>query len=68
MAEIYFVELQFSFESCKFKIQKSKEGTGRVVMWNMGILNSYTMEVSTIIFIMTTLYLRDDMWLTVISL
>ncbi|KAF6101908.1 ATP/GTP binding protein like 2 [Phyllostomus discolor] len=26
------------------KVQKSKEGTGRVVMWRMGILNSYTME------------------------
>ena len=37
--------LQFCFESCKFKIQKSKEGTGRIVMWNMGIMNSYTLEV-----------------------
>ncbi|XP_032977829.1 cytosolic carboxypeptidase 2 isoform X2 [Rhinolophus ferrumequinum] len=35
---------KFSFPSCNFKIQKSKEGTGRVVMWRMGILNSYTME------------------------
>ncbi|ELK16107.1 Cytosolic carboxypeptidase 2 [Pteropus alecto] len=26
------------------KVQKCKEGTGRVVMWRMGILNSYTME------------------------
>lgn len=39
------MSLQFHFDSCKFKIQKSKEGTGRIVMWNMGILNSYTMEV-----------------------
>lgn len=43
----WFVFLQFKFESCKFKVQKSKEGTGRIVMWNMGIMNSYTMEVST---------------------
>ncbi|XP_069077704.1 cytosolic carboxypeptidase 2 isoform X1 [Pleurodeles waltl] len=35
---------QFSFQSCKFKVQKSKEGTGRIVMWKMGIGNSYTME------------------------
>ncbi|XP_074854693.1 cytosolic carboxypeptidase 2 [Carettochelys insculpta] len=35
---------KFSFRSCKFKVQKSKEGTGRVVMWRMGIPYSYTME------------------------
>ncbi|XP_047546583.1 cytosolic carboxypeptidase 2 isoform X5 [Lutra lutra] len=35
---------KFSFQSCNFKVQKCKEGTGRVVMWRMGILNSYTME------------------------
>uniref|UniRef100_A0A8C6Q8X7 Cytosolic carboxypeptidase 2 n=1 Tax=Nannospalax galili TaxID=1026970 RepID=A0A8C6Q8X7_NANGA len=35
---------KFSFNSCNFKVQKCKEGTGRVVMWRMGILNSYTME------------------------
>ncbi|XP_008109930.2 cytosolic carboxypeptidase 2 isoform X1 [Anolis carolinensis] len=35
---------KFSFNSCKFRVQKCKEGTGRVVMWRMGILNSYTME------------------------
>ncbi|XP_061059307.1 cytosolic carboxypeptidase 2 isoform X3 [Eubalaena glacialis] len=35
---------KFSFHSCNFKVQKCKEGTGRVVMWRMGILNSYTME------------------------
>ncbi|KAM5225933.1 cytosolic carboxypeptidase 2 isoform 7-T7 [Hipposideros larvatus] len=35
---------KFSFPSCNFKVQKCKEGTGRVVMWRMGILNSYTME------------------------
>ncbi|XP_041098063.1 cytosolic carboxypeptidase 2-like, partial [Polyodon spathula] len=34
----------FSFKSCKFRAQKSKEGTGRIVMWRMGIPNSYTME------------------------
>ncbi|KAK3593957.1 hypothetical protein CHS0354_040690 [Potamilus streckersoni] len=37
---------KFHFGSCKFKIQKSKEGTGRIVMWNMGIMNSYTMEAT----------------------
>ncbi|XP_049980263.1 cytosolic carboxypeptidase 2 isoform X1 [Alexandromys fortis] len=35
---------KFSFDSCNFKVQKCKEGTGRVVMWRMGITNSYTME------------------------
>ncbi|KAI5936413.1 Cytosolic carboxypeptidase 2 [Manis javanica] len=35
---------KFSFRSCNFKVQRCKEGTGRVVMWRMGILNSYTME------------------------
>ncbi|XP_048217525.1 cytosolic carboxypeptidase 2 isoform X2 [Perognathus longimembris pacificus] len=35
---------KFSFRSCNFKVQKCKEGTGRVVMWRMGIQNSYTME------------------------
>ncbi|XP_021353358.1 cytosolic carboxypeptidase 2-like isoform X24 [Mizuhopecten yessoensis] len=37
---------KFKFESCKFKVQKSKEGTGRIVMWHMGIMNSYTMEAT----------------------
>lgn len=37
---------KFSFKSCKFKVQKSKEGTGRIVMWNLGILNSFTMEAT----------------------
>ncbi|XP_063053055.1 cytosolic carboxypeptidase 2 isoform X2 [Engraulis encrasicolus] len=35
---------KFSFSSCKFQVQKSKEGTGRIVMWRLGIRNSYTME------------------------
>ncbi|XP_046889600.1 cytosolic carboxypeptidase 2 [Hypomesus transpacificus] len=35
---------KFSFRSCKFRVQKSKEGTGRIVMWKLGIKNSYTME------------------------
>ncbi|KAJ8002956.1 hypothetical protein DPEC_G00164340 [Dallia pectoralis] len=35
---------KFSFKSCKFRVQKSKEGTGRIVMWKLGIRNSYTME------------------------
>ncbi|GBP61811.1 Cytosolic carboxypeptidase Nna1 [Eumeta japonica] len=37
---------KFSFESCKFRIQRSKEGTGRVVVWMLGVANSYTMEAS----------------------
>ncbi|KAG8238549.1 hypothetical protein J437_LFUL018451 [Ladona fulva] len=37
---------KFSFENCKFRIQRSKEGTGRVVLWSMGVNNSYTMEAS----------------------
>ncbi|XP_051704948.2 cytosolic carboxypeptidase 3 isoform X11 [Oryctolagus cuniculus] len=38
--------IQFSFSACKFSVQKSKEGTGRVVMWKMGIRNSFTMEAT----------------------
>lgn len=41
-----FASFQFSFSACKFKVQKSKEGTGRVVMWKMGIRNSFTMEAT----------------------
>uniref|UniRef100_A0A672U3J3 Cytosolic carboxypeptidase 2 n=1 Tax=Strigops habroptila TaxID=2489341 RepID=A0A672U3J3_STRHB len=37
---------KFSFPSCKFKVQKSKLGTGRVVMWRLGVSNSYTMEAA----------------------
>ncbi|KAF7987263.1 hypothetical protein HCN44_003025 [Aphidius gifuensis] len=37
---------KFSFENCKFHIEKGKEGTSRVVVWLMGIQNSYTMEAS----------------------
>ncbi|CAG4941108.1 unnamed protein product [Colias eurytheme] len=37
---------KFSFEHCKFRIQRSKEGTARVVVWMLGIANSYTMEAS----------------------
>jgi len=37
---------QFSFENCKFHIEKAKEGTGRLVALSMGIQNSYTIEVS----------------------
>lgn len=41
-----FSLFQFSFESCKFKIQRSKEGTGRIVVWMLGITNAYTIEAS----------------------
>ncbi|KAM8974616.1 cytosolic carboxypeptidase 3 [Pelodytes ibericus] len=37
---------KFSFSACKFKVQRSKEGTGRVVMWKMGVRNSYTLEAT----------------------
>ncbi|XP_067902002.1 cytosolic carboxypeptidase 2 isoform X3 [Heterodontus francisci] len=37
---------KFSYQSCKFKVQKCKEGTGRIVMWKMGIAHSYTMETT----------------------
>ncbi|KAM6383729.1 cytosolic carboxypeptidase 3 isoform 3-T3 [Alca torda] len=37
---------KFSFTDCRFRVRKSKEGTGRVVMWKMGINNSYTLEAS----------------------
>ncbi|KAL3266619.1 hypothetical protein HHI36_010783 [Cryptolaemus montrouzieri] len=37
---------KFSFEDCSFRVQKGKEGTGRIVMWMMGITNSYTLEAS----------------------
>ncbi|XP_036184508.1 cytosolic carboxypeptidase 3 isoform X1 [Myotis myotis] len=37
---------KFSFSACKFNVQRSKEGTGRVVMWKMGIRNSFTMEAT----------------------
>ncbi|XP_075993643.1 cytosolic carboxypeptidase 2 [Genypterus blacodes] len=37
---------KFSFQSCKFRVQKSKEGTGRIAMWRLGIRNSYTMEAT----------------------
>lgn len=41
-----FTDSQFSFENCKFHVEKGKEGTGRVVVWSMGVQNSYTMEAS----------------------
>ncbi|NXE99132.1 CBPC2 carboxypeptidase, partial [Menura novaehollandiae] len=37
---------KFSFPSCKFQVQKSKEGTGRVSMWRLGVSYSYTLEVA----------------------
>ena len=35
----------FSSRNSKFGMEKSKEATGRVVAWNLGIQCSYTMEV-----------------------
>ena len=38
---------QFSFRDCSLKVQKSKQGTGRVVSWSdVGINASYTIEIS----------------------
>ncbi|XP_008409828.1 cytosolic carboxypeptidase 2 isoform X2 [Poecilia reticulata] len=37
---------KFSYKSCRFKVQKSKEGTGRIVMWRLGIKNSFTLEAT----------------------
>ncbi|ESO85980.1 hypothetical protein LOTGIDRAFT_235577 [Lottia gigantea] len=38
---------KFSFNSCKFKIKRCKESTGRVVMWRqMKIPNSFTLEAT----------------------
>ncbi|XP_063053697.1 cytosolic carboxypeptidase 2-like isoform X2 [Engraulis encrasicolus] len=36
----------FCFENCKFKVQRSKSGTGRVALWKLGIPNSFTLETS----------------------
>ena len=37
----------FSYTDCAFSVQKSKEGTGRVVGWKeLGIQNSFTLEAS----------------------
>ncbi|KER24734.1 hypothetical protein T265_07684 [Opisthorchis viverrini] len=36
----------FDYSKCRFTVQKEKEGTGRVVMWRTGILNSYTLEAT----------------------
>ena len=37
---------RFNFEDCRFTITRSKETTGRIVFWNMGITNSFTLEAS----------------------
>ncbi|KAJ8402929.1 hypothetical protein AAFF_G00362430 [Aldrovandia affinis] len=37
---------KFSYRSCKFRVKKSKEGTGRIAMWKLGVANSYTMEAT----------------------
>eukprot|EP00794_Sanderia_malayensis_P018239 gene18239-20058_t len=39
-------EDKFAYKSCRFKVQKSKEGTGRIFMWNVGIPYSFTLEAS----------------------
>lgn len=37
---------RFNFEDCRFTVTRDKEGTGRIVFKNMGILNSFTLEAS----------------------
>jgi hypothetical protein len=41
-----FTLFQFDFENCKFVVQRAKEGTGRVVMKQLGVQYSYTLEAS----------------------
>ncbi|XP_066543208.1 cytosolic carboxypeptidase 3 [Amia ocellicauda] len=36
----------FSLRSCKFEVQRSKKGTGRVALWELGVSNSFTLETS----------------------
>lgn len=35
------IVFQFSFQNCKFRVQKNKEGTGRVFAWTLGVVNRY---------------------------
>uniref|UniRef100_A0A1I8HWY9 Zinc carboxypeptidase n=1 Tax=Macrostomum lignano TaxID=282301 RepID=A0A1I8HWY9_9PLAT len=37
---------KFEQDSCKFRMQKSKEGTGRIVMYRLGVRCAYTMEAT----------------------
>ena len=37
---------RFNFEDCRFTMTRAKEATGRIVFWNMGITNSFTLEAS----------------------
>ena len=37
---------RFNFEDCRFTMTRAKESTGRIVFWNMGITNSFTLEAS----------------------
>ena len=47
MPWLSLLQFQFKYSACRFKVQKKKEGTGRIVMWQqMGILNSFTMEAT----------------------
>jgi hypothetical protein len=36
----------FKYDSCKYKLQSNKEGTGRILMHRLGIELSYTLEAS----------------------
>jgi hypothetical protein len=38
---------RFRYNDCTFRIEKSKLGTGRIVVWNdFGVTNSFTLESS----------------------
>jgi len=39
---------KFSFQNCKFRVQKNKEGTGRVFAWTLGIVNRYNIQLTCI--------------------
>lgn len=36
----------FSAKQCRFALEKSKESTGRIVVWRLGVVCSYTMEAT----------------------
>merc|ERR1719209_416974 len=36
----------FNYDSCKYKLQANREGTGRILMHRLGIQYSYTLEAS----------------------
>ncbi|KAF5308101.1 hypothetical protein FQR65_LT00644 [Abscondita terminalis] len=41
-----FAPDKFSYQSCKYNNEKTKQGTARMEIWSMGVQNSYTIEAS----------------------